>query len=91
MLTFRLLAGNDPEVFQAVDARLQVEFFYQQPGLLRRTTALAADGTWLSLTHWESHSSAETAQAKTVGATEFSQLLTVVDPASLKWQRFEEL
>jgi hypothetical protein len=38
---FRLRPGVSPAEFAAADARLQTEFAYQQPGLLRRTAALA--------------------------------------------------
>ncbi len=38
-MMFRLVDGADEGAFLAVDKRLQTEFAYQQPGLLRRTTS----------------------------------------------------
>ena len=52
--TFRLAAGTDAEAFVASDARYQCDVAYQQPGLLRRTTAHADDGGWLVVTLWSS-------------------------------------
>jgi len=50
--TFRLRAGVDEDAFVAIDARVQTEVVYQQPGLVRRTTARGADGDWLVETWW---------------------------------------
>lgn len=38
--TFRLLHGVATEAFSGVDAMVQTDFAYQQPGLVRRTTAV---------------------------------------------------
>jgi hypothetical protein len=40
-MTFRLRPGVDEAEFLGVDKRLQSEFAYQQPGLVRRTTGHA--------------------------------------------------
>ena len=45
-MTFRLRLGVDEAEFLGVDKRLQSEFAYQQPGLVRRTTARSDDGAW---------------------------------------------
>ena len=43
IMTFRLRGGVDESVFRDVDGRVQVEFAYQQPGLLRRTLGRRGD------------------------------------------------
>ena len=90
VLTFRLRDGADHQAFTAVNERLQTEFFYLQPGLVRRTTAKSADGTWLGLTHWESAAHADAAEARTLQPNEFTEALAVIDPLSLVVQRYEE-
>jgi len=50
-MTFRL-AGDD-DGFEAADSRFQQEVAYRQPGLVRRTTAGAADGEWVVVTFWD--------------------------------------
>src|SRR5262245_44247260 len=50
-MTFRLRDGADEAGFRAADQRLQTEFAYQQPGLLRRTTATGDDG-WIVVDLW---------------------------------------
>jgi hypothetical protein len=40
---------------------VQTEFAYQQPGLVRRTTAKAADGEWVVITVWSSGAHADMA------------------------------
>ena len=44
---------DDDAAFAEADARYQQEVAYQQPGLLRRTTARADDGEWIVITIWD--------------------------------------
>jgi hypothetical protein len=57
--TFRIVGGED--AFVELDQRVQTEFAYQQPGLVRRTTAKAADGEWAVITVWSSAAHADAA------------------------------
>jgi hypothetical protein len=57
--TFRLKI--DEADFVDLDARVQTEFVYRQPGIVRRTTARGPDGEWLVLTLWQSLDDAERA------------------------------
>src|ERR1043165_8094365 len=59
-------AGRD-DAFLAADRDVQTAFFYQQPGLVRRTTARSPDGDWLVVTVWVSaeHARAADEQSKT--------------------------
>jgi len=83
-MTFRLAPGVDEEIFRAVDERVQTEFAYHQPGILRRTLGRHDDGRWLALTIWADADAAAAAErafdASDLGA-EFSSLVTdtVVD------------
>ena len=62
LTTFRLRDGVDEAAFVAADAAAQAGFFYQQPGLVRRTTARGADGEWLVATIWTSADAADGAE-----------------------------
>ncbi len=62
ILTFRLAPGVDTETFRSLDERIQVEFAYQQPGIIRRTLGRHDDGRWLALTIWADPESALAAQ-----------------------------
>jgi heme-degrading monooxygenase HmoA len=57
--TFRIVGGED--AFLELDQRIQTEFVYQQPGLVRRTTARAEDGEWAVITVWSSAAHADAA------------------------------
>ncbi len=77
--TFHLRDGADVDAFVVADAALQSEFAYQQPGLLRRTTARNDDGTWLVLSVWASPSHAD-AGAAALGSP--------VEPTVTAWSAF---
>ncbi len=62
ILTFRLAPGVDETTFRAIDARVQVEFAYQQPGFVRRTLGRHDDGRWLVITIWADSESGIAAQ-----------------------------
>lgn len=52
--TFELTPGTTTEAFAAADSRYQQDVAYQQPGMLRRTTAKADDGRWCVVGIWSS-------------------------------------
>ncbi len=92
IVTFRLRAGADSEKFTALDARLQTEFFYHQPGLERRTTARSADGSYVCILHWDSVAAADAAGAKTMVVNEYTAELTaLLDPTSMSSRRYDSL
>jgi hypothetical protein len=64
IMRFRLLPGADEAAFLAADRRLQQEFAYQQPGLLRRTTARGDDGRWIVIDLWRSAADADACDAR---------------------------
>jgi hypothetical protein len=83
--TFRLAAGVDPRTFTDADARVQQEVAYQQPGILRRTTAMSSDGEWLITTLWASAEHADAA------APIIDALLSHIDASTLRTARYDEL
>lgn len=86
-MTFRLASEADESAFREVDGRVQVEFAYQQPGLLRRTLGHRGD-RWLVLQVWASSEAADTA-ATAFEATRIGlEFMTLIDPASLTVERY---
>ena len=80
--TFRLVDADGERRFLEADARAQSAFAYQQPGLLRRTTARAADGEWLVVTLWASQHDAESAAAAARDNDAAQELHATIDSAS---------
>jgi hypothetical protein len=54
IMTFRLRPETSEAEFLAADRRVQVEFAYHQPGMIRRTTGHDPDGTWVVIDLWAS-------------------------------------
>ncbi len=91
ILTFRLAEGADEVDFLAADRAVQTKFAYQQPGLLRRTTARGADGSWLVVDIWRSSEDAEACD-RVWGQDEWTgRFMSLVDDASVRTARYEEL
>ena len=67
---------------------MQTDFAYQQPGLLRRTTARDDAGRWCVLTLWATAADASAAEA--AGRTDpvAQAFWSLVDAASVSVQRF---
>jgi len=81
------MRANDDAAFRAADERVQSEFFYQQPGLVRRTTAQAADGEWAVVTLWAAEEHAAAARAAFTG----HDFWNVVDAASVQSRQYTTL
>lgn len=91
--TFRLVEGADEAGFLAADQRLQHEVSYQQPGLLRRTTARDVDAQrdeWVVIEVWGSAEDADAAAARRTApvARAFDSL---VEPTSITTRRYAGL
>jgi hypothetical protein len=68
--TFRVV---DEAAFLEADRAVQTGFYYQQPGLLRRTTARGSDGAGVVITLWTLASADEVpAGPDLAGVTEVS-------------------
>ena len=89
--TFRLAEGVDEEAFLAVDKRLQSDFAYQQPGLVRRTTARGADGSWIVIDMWSSAEEADACAARWETDSLAQEFASFVDPSTVRVQRYVEL
>src|SRR5260370_35054776 len=81
VLTFGLDSQTEEAEFLAADKRVQTEFFYQQPGLVRRTTARGDDGGWLIVSLWGSQANAD-APGSLFGSS--------TSPAVLDFSRLED-
>src|SRR5580765_7064324 len=93
-LTFRLRDGADEEAFLAVDQRLQSEFAYQQPGLVRRTIARgqgAQKGEWVVVDLWGDADSADACAQRWDADALAQQFMSFVDKDSVDVRRYEDL
>jgi hypothetical protein len=91
ILRFRLAPGVDDSAFRAADKQVQTEFAYQQPGLVRRTTARGRDGSWVVINVWSNEADAGRAGERW-GRDPITEAFTgLVDPSSLRSERFETL
>lgn len=93
-MAFRLAGGADDAAFLAVDKRLQSEFAYQQPGLLRRTTARGAGdraGEWIVIDLWRSAEDADAAAARWDDDPTAQELMALVDAGTVEVRRYVDL
>jgi hypothetical protein len=92
MNVFQLVEGADDAAFLAADSTLQMEVAYQQPGLVRRTTARRG-GTWLVLTLWasEAQCDAGTAVLTSPADPKVAAWSVFVDERTVRTARFEEV
>jgi hypothetical protein len=91
IMRFRLAPGCDEAEFIAADRRLQQEFAYQQPGLLRRTTARGADGDWLVIDLWHSAAEADACATRWDSDPVVAAFMALVDASSVTSERFRQL
>ncbi len=91
ILRFRLKPGSGEEGFLAADKRLQSEFAYQQPGLLRRTTARGEDGEWVVIDLWRSPADAEACAGRWDGDPVAAGFMELVDRETVHVRRYTPL
>jgi hypothetical protein len=90
ILVFSLNESADENEFLACDQRLQADFAYQQPGLLRRTVA-KNDRSWLVLDLWDSYENADTCDQKWDSDPLAQEWMGFVDRSTVRSSRFQEL
>lgn len=90
-MRFRLLAGSNVDAFQSADRRLQSEFAYHQPGLLRRTVAVGAEGDWIVIDLWRSEAEADTATERFDDDPVAAAFMAFVDRTTLHLDRYATL
>ena len=83
--------ATDDDALRAADARMQTDFAYQQPGMLRRTTARGDNGDWCVVTLWESLDAAVKARTAAEADETASAFWALVDADSVRIQRFTPL
>ena len=91
ILRFKLSPGTDEAAFLDADKRLQTEFAYQQPGMVRRTTARGVDGTWVVIDLWQSAADADRCDAAWNDDPNAAEFMRHVDSGSVTTERFETL
>jgi hypothetical protein len=93
-MTFRLVEGADEGSFLAVDKRLQTEFAYQQPGLVRRTTARGVDareGEWVVIDLWATAGDADACAERWDADPLAGEFMAHVDRATVEVCRYTDL
>jgi len=90
-MRFRLAPGISEADFLAADRRLQHEFAYQQPGLLRRTTARGEDGGWVVIDLWRSAADADACASRWDSDPVVTAFMAHVDGSSVATERFQPL
>ncbi|HEX4863205.1 MAG TPA: hypothetical protein VFV02_03980 [Acidimicrobiales bacterium] len=91
ILRFRLSRTAEEAAFLEADKRVQTEFAYQQPGLLRRTTAKGADGIWGVVDLWRSAADADRCDGLWGQQPVTDDFRKFMDPNSVTTERFETL
>ncbi len=90
-MQFCLLPGTRLEEFLAADHRLQTEFGYAQPGLLRRTTARNDSGEWVVIDLWRTAADADACAERWEQDQIAQAFMTLVDRNSVRVQRFSTI
>lgn len=91
IMSFRLRAEADATAFLVADRRVQTEFAYHQPGLLRRTTARSDDGQWVVIDLWQSDNQADASSERWDSDPITAEFMTFVEDGSVRIQRFATL
>lgn len=88
IIEFLLKSGADTGAFLEADSRAQTAFFYQQPGLMRRTTSRGEEGRFAVITLWASPEDAE-ACAKKAGEDEaYEAFMSFIEPSSIEVKKY---
>ena len=90
-MTFRLAPGADEQAFLDADRRVQTDFAYRQPGLMRRTTARDDDGGWIVVDLWQSAADAEACAERWDVDPVPAAFMALVDGATVQTKRYETL
>ena len=89
LTTFRLADGVSEDAFLDVDERVRTGFLYQQPGIVRATTARSDDGSWAMFVQWGDAESADAAGSAAGSDPSWSELTGMVE--GLDRRRWEDL
>jgi len=86
--TFRLRPETVGEAFLALDTRVQTELAYHEAGLVRRTTARSAGGTWLVIEIWRSEDDADASASDRAESPLHVEYRSLIDGQTLQSDRF---
>ena len=90
-MLFRLRAETSENDFLAADRRLQTDFAYRQPGLLRRTTARSNNGEWLVIDYWRRDADADTCAEHWEQDRIAQAFMDLIDRTSVRVERFRTI
>ena len=90
-MTFRLATDTADRDFLAADRRVQSEFFYGQPGIVRRTTGRGQDGEWIVIVLWGSARDADAAETAGRADPAVKQFDATVDASTVVTKTYETL
>ena len=91
VLTFRPKPGVTEDELRAAEGAVYESFAMQQPGMIRRTTAIGDDGEWLVLQLWGDEATADAAADAAAGHPAVGALHALADPDSLTSRRYHDL
>jgi hypothetical protein len=89
MTRFRLAPGVGENEFCRADKALQEDFAYQQPGLLRRTTARNDEG-WIVIDLWRSDEDADRCAERWESDPAVAAFMALIDRSSVHTYRYQE-
>lgn len=81
-------AVGDETALLAADARMQTDFAYQQPGLLRRTVGRADGGRWCVVSLWATVEDAQRADAAARTDDVATAFWAMAEPDSVRVERY---
>jgi hypothetical protein len=91
IMRFRLAPGVDEDEFAAADSRVQSDFAYQRPGLLRRTTARGPGGNWIVIDLWRSAADADATEALWGRDPVTAAFMSFIEARSVETERYDTL
>jgi hypothetical protein len=91
IMRFRLAPDVTEAEFVAADRNVQAEFAYQQPGLLRRTTARDGGGNWLVIDLWKSEEDAAACDTRWEADPVAQRFMSLVDRDKFRSERYSTL
>lgn len=90
IIRFRARAGVEEADLLRADRSVQEDFAYQQPGLVRRTTARRG-ADWVVIGLWRSAADADAANALWAEDPAGKEFMALLEPDSVSVERYEEL
>jgi len=90
VFTFRLAPGATEQAFLEADAAVQTDFYYQRPGIVRRTVA-RSDDTWAAVIFWRTMDDADAAAAAAADHPATRGFGALMDHGSVRVERYETL